>query len=456
MDEELRKLVEAILFAAARKIDLSEIAKLSKHSEADLLTVLTEWKAQLQDSPNSATMLIQDGTSWKLTVQDKYLSVIKKVVTKTELPKSILQTLAVVAYKAPVMQSKVIKIRTNKAYDHLRSLEESQLITREKKGRSKLIKLTPKFYEYFDVDPRKLRDKFSSSGDLEKAIEAKEKEGETIVTDRQRETGERLEKPKINLHQGVEVFDTIEIVEKLEPTSGVEIIQDKVGELDVYDIPPENMTPEEKTVWDAAHPPPHKKKHHKKHHPPKHAVEKKESETTDGTTSTENQIEGETTHATTPMEQKTGGETTTPATTENKTGGEKTMNETTTERVHPQTTTVTPETPAVTQTNETQTQQPTAPKKRKHKEASAKKEEGETTTPEKDLLAPQPETPRELTPLEKLHQETQAKTAKLKDKDFDKGDGITVTPEMETEIERKLKAIMAGEDTKKDETPPPM
>ena len=446
MDEELRKLVEAILFAAARKIDLSEIAKLSKHTEADILTVLTEWKSQLESSPNSATMLIQDGTSWKLTVQDKYLSVIKKVVTKTELPKSILQTLAVVAYKAPVMQSKVIKIRTNKAYDHLRSLEDSQLITREKKGRSKLIKLTPKFYEYFDVDPRKLRDKFSSSGDLEKAIEAKEKEGETIVTDRQRETGERLEKPKINLHQGVEVFDTVEIVEKLEPTNGVEVIQDKVGDLPVYDIPIENMTPEEKATWDAAHPPPHKKKHHKKHHAHKPATET--AQTT--TPTTEQKIEG-TTDATTPTENKTGGETAT-----NETTTPETTTPAATQQVQPKTPTVTPEQPTV-QTPQTPQ---AAPKKRKHKETPAKKESGEKegeAAPEKDMLAPIPEAPKELSPAEKVRLEAQERAARLKDKDFEKGEGLAVTPEMETEIERKLKKILSGEDTKKeDETPPPM
>jgi len=270
MDEELKRMVEAILFAAARKIELAELAKLCKRPEQEIFSTLSEWKTQLDTNPGPITLL-QDGTAWKLSVREKYLSIIKKVVTKTELPKSILETLAVVAYKAPVLQSKVIKVRTNKAYDHLRSLEDSLLITREKSGRTKLIKLTPKFFEYFDIDPRKLREKFSNSGDIEKAIEAKEKEGEDIEQSRRKQTAEQLENPQIDLH-GVQVYDAVVPVDTLEPT-GVEIFMEKLGELETFDVPRESMKPEELAELEILHP--HKKHHHKKtkkhphatHHP---------------------------------------------------------------------------------------------------------------------------------------------------------------------------------------------
>src|SRR3989344_3839978 len=106
MDEELKGTLEAILFSAARKVELVELAKLCRRNEQDVLNVLTEWKSHLDSKPGSIELL-QDGTGWKLTVRDRYTAVVKKVVSKTELPKSILQTLAVVAYKAPVLQSAV-------------------------------------------------------------------------------------------------------------------------------------------------------------------------------------------------------------------------------------------------------------------------------------------------------------------------------------------------------------
>ncbi len=273
MDEELKRMVEAILFAAARKLELAEIAKLCKRSEQDILAVLTELKSQL-DTSNSPTILLQDGTAWKLTVREKYIGVIKKVVTTTELPKGHLETLAVVAYKAPVLQSKVIKIRTNKAYDHLAQLENSGFITREKSGRTKLIKLTPKFFEYFDIDPSKLKQKFTSAGDVEKSIEAKEKEIEQTEVDQRKQTEERLGTPEIVLKpdQGppkkLETYPAVQPVEEMLPT-GVQMFMEKLGGLEVYDVPVEAIPPEERPPAEEY---PHKKHHKKpaKKHP--HAV----------------------------------------------------------------------------------------------------------------------------------------------------------------------------------------
>ncbi len=268
MDEELKRMVEAILFAAARKLELEEIASLCKRSPEDILAVLAEWKTWL-DTSDSPTMLLQDGTAWKLTVREKYVGVIKKVVTKTELPKGILETLAVVAYKVPVLQSKVVKVRTNKAYDHLAQLENSGFITREKQGRSKLIKLTPKFFEYFDIDPSKLKQKFSSAGDVEKAIEAKEKEIEQIGVDQRKKTEEQLGKPQIVLEtergrsKPLEEYPAVEPVKDMMPT-GVEVFMEKLGELSVYDVPPEAIPPEERPI-EHSHKVHHKKKPHKAH-----------------------------------------------------------------------------------------------------------------------------------------------------------------------------------------------
>ncbi len=278
MDEELKRLVEAVLFAAGRKIELAEIAKLCRRSEQDVLAVLTEWKPQL-DAGSSPTMLVQDGTAWKLTVREKYVHVIKKVVTQTEMPKGHLETLAVVAYKAPVLQSKVIKLRTNKAYDHLGQLEHSGLITREKSGRTKLIKLTPKFFEYFDLDPSKLKQKFGSAAEVEKAIEAKETEIEQLEVDQRKQTEERLGTPSIVLKSDgqskqLETYTAVEPVQDMLPT-GVEVVEEKLGELPVYDVPPEALPPEERPV-EHPHHKHHKKKPHKQHpHAVHHPAEPK-------------------------------------------------------------------------------------------------------------------------------------------------------------------------------------
>jgi segregation and condensation protein B len=172
---DLKNRLESILFASGKALNLEELSRLTR--ERDLAVVrkaLLELQQELEEKKGSV-MLVNEGDEWKLSVREKYLPFIRKIVTKTELPKSVVETLAVVAYKAPVLQSKVIHIRTNKAYKHLDFLEEKGYISREKKGRTKLIKLTQKFFEYFDIPPEKLKEKFKGFEELDKAIEEMEK-----------------------------------------------------------------------------------------------------------------------------------------------------------------------------------------------------------------------------------------------------------------------------------------
>jgi segregation and condensation protein B len=234
---ELKNQVESLLFSAGKRLTLEELGRLCKEENLDAVKAAVEILKQELDDKQSSLMLVQEGEAYKLTVREKYISMVKKVVTTPELPKSIMETLAVVAYKAPVMQSQVIKIRTNKAYRHLEELEEMGYITREKKGRSRLIKLTPKFFDYFDVPPDKLKEKFHNVAALEKAIE--EKETAIAQTQQAIYAAAHDNKPK------VEAFS-----DEL-PTFApeIEVIGDKVGSLETYGEAPK----------------PKKKHKHKKH-----------------------------------------------------------------------------------------------------------------------------------------------------------------------------------------------
>ncbi|MBI4149449.1 SMC-Scp complex subunit ScpB [Candidatus Woesearchaeota archaeon] len=170
----LHQQIEAILFASGRKIERSEIARLCKASEDDVQQALLLLRQRYagQDSP---LLLTDEGTAWKLNVKEDFLPLVQRIVQETELSKTVMETLATVAFKAPVMQHEVIRLRTNKAYDHLAELESAGYITREKKGRSKLIRLSEKFFAYFDLPPEAVREKFSRFAPVEQMISDAEK-----------------------------------------------------------------------------------------------------------------------------------------------------------------------------------------------------------------------------------------------------------------------------------------
>ena len=158
---DLKKQLEAILFASGRKMPLDELARLCRATPSMVLGHLQQLKSEYE-AKDSSLLLVDEPDGWKLSVREQYSPVVQKIVAETELTKSVIETLAVIAWKAPVLQSGVIRVRTNKAYDHIAALEKSGFISREKHGRSHMIKLTDRFYRYFDVKSgQEIKEKFS-------------------------------------------------------------------------------------------------------------------------------------------------------------------------------------------------------------------------------------------------------------------------------------------------------
>jgi segregation and condensation protein B len=205
VDEDLKNKIEALLFSSGKKVGQMFLAGLTGSSEQEIIDALNDL-AKDYEQKNGALMIFQEGSEWKISVKEKYVSLVRKIVADTELSKSVLETLAVTAWKTPVLQSEVIKIRSNKAYDHISELVELSFITKEKKGRSFLLKTTDKFYQYFDVPDKKrfkeiLKQKEAGQKKLddvkepEPEIKEEEKHDLEIVNIPEQKESEELEQP---------------------------------------------------------------------------------------------------------------------------------------------------------------------------------------------------------------------------------------------------------------------
>lgn len=147
----MRTKIEALLFAAGHKMGIKEIAKLcGTRDQAKIKEALVALQQEYA-SKDSALKIVDEGESWKLSVKDVHIPLVRQIVTETEISRSMMETLAVIAWKNPALQADVIRIRTNKAYDHLDHLEEVGYIARTKCGRTRKIALTEKFFSYFDL-----------------------------------------------------------------------------------------------------------------------------------------------------------------------------------------------------------------------------------------------------------------------------------------------------------------
>ncbi len=154
----LKHNVEAILFAAGKALELKFITELCNSTESQTKKQLK----QLQEdySSNSVLMIMDQDTTWKMTVREQYLDVVIKIVADTELSKSQLETLSMIAFRGPALQSEVVKARGLVTYDHVAELVRLGFVVKQRIGRSYILKLTEKFYEYFEIDGTKIKEVF--------------------------------------------------------------------------------------------------------------------------------------------------------------------------------------------------------------------------------------------------------------------------------------------------------
>ena len=165
---------ETVLFTTGRFLNLDEISKLSGIGSVGYLKELLDGLKKDYETRNGALEIISQGEKWKINIRKEYLHLTENLLTDAELDRPTQETLAVIAYKHPAQQHEIIKIRGNKAYDHIGILKELDFVTSEPSGRSRLLKLTQKFYDYFDVVADQLQAKLKEAENKEVSIEQKE------------------------------------------------------------------------------------------------------------------------------------------------------------------------------------------------------------------------------------------------------------------------------------------
>lgn len=151
--ENLKK-VEAALFIAGRFLSLKELVALTDVNPILLKKLLEDLTDKYKES---AIDIIKKNDMWKMDVGTEYLGIVNKLATgNSEFTKAQQETLAIIAYKQPIKQSVVIKIRGNKAYDHIKDFISIGLVTRKKVGHTWELSLSDEFYNYFSLENKEV------------------------------------------------------------------------------------------------------------------------------------------------------------------------------------------------------------------------------------------------------------------------------------------------------------
>jgi len=145
-------LLEAALYVAGRPLDLNELCQVigsrsKKRVTSYVETLMEEYKARSK----ALEILPLKNERYVLQVKAEFTPLIKKLVNRPLLSSGPLKTLSYIAYRQPISQKRVIEVRGQHAYGHVKLLKDMGLITAERSGRSMALKTTDYFSDYFGL-----------------------------------------------------------------------------------------------------------------------------------------------------------------------------------------------------------------------------------------------------------------------------------------------------------------
>ena len=144
--KDVKSMIEALLFMAARQVSVNELIKATALNSHEIKEAVDSLNEEYRER-NSWIEIVRIGKSYFMRVNPKYNDIISEFVQEVELSKRALRVLALVVNNKEILQSKVVKI-LGPVYDAIKELEEKKYIVSEKRGHTKLLKLSErcKFY----------------------------------------------------------------------------------------------------------------------------------------------------------------------------------------------------------------------------------------------------------------------------------------------------------------------
>ena len=160
--KEDKSIIEAALYAADRPLGLDELRRIiGTSSETYTRKVLDTLRDEYRKRGGSLELSETAKNTFSLRLQEEYIPKLGGIVPKTKLTRGSLKTLAIIAYKQPISQSKLAELRGSRVYEYVKKLLDLGFIEAKPLGRTRILRTSRKFASYFgfEDDMDKIRER---------------------------------------------------------------------------------------------------------------------------------------------------------------------------------------------------------------------------------------------------------------------------------------------------------
>ncbi len=146
------RLLEAALYVAGRPLDLNELCSVLSTRSKKKTRKFTKALMQEYSARNTALEILElKDNRYVLQLKADFTPLVKKLVNRPLLSAGPLKTLSYIAYRQPISQKRVIQVRGQHAYGHVKLLKDMGLVAAERAGRSMTLRTTDYFADYFGL-----------------------------------------------------------------------------------------------------------------------------------------------------------------------------------------------------------------------------------------------------------------------------------------------------------------
>jgi segregation and condensation protein B len=156
-DKEIKSVLEALLFLSGEVLTISALKDVLGLPEAQLKNQMGKLIEEYRDR-NAGLLVVEIASGYQMVTNPGYAEWIKKfrnMHTSSRLSMPALETLAIVAYKQPIIKAEIEQIRGVNSDSAIKTLYEKRLIKimgrKEAPGRPFLYGTTREFLQYFGL-----------------------------------------------------------------------------------------------------------------------------------------------------------------------------------------------------------------------------------------------------------------------------------------------------------------
>lgn len=153
--EKTKAIIEAILFAAGRKVEIKEIVSVLEIDEKDVISIIEQMKSEFAGE-SRGIQIVKVDTAYQLCSNKEFYEYIYPIIdkrVKPNLSNAALETLAIIAYNSGITRAQIEAIRGVSADATIYKLLEYNLIMEAGKldapGKPTIYKTTDNFLKMF-------------------------------------------------------------------------------------------------------------------------------------------------------------------------------------------------------------------------------------------------------------------------------------------------------------------